>query len=134
MSSLKNMDRHIADRPSIFRLLDLSGPSSPPLCPRPWPFFSPNFHVISENSKQVVWYQRRIQDPVKYLKAVDYFYKTLHFRCLTVLWIWFPFLNKKYMVLNSVIKIQRIEQLWTQIKDIHLDQPCTKQFSQNLWL
>ena len=53
MSSLKNIDRHKSDRPSIFRLLDLSGPSSPPLCPRPWPFFSANRHVISENLRQV---------------------------------------------------------------------------------
>ena len=120
MSSLKNKDRHILDRPSIFRLLDLSGLSSPPLCPRPWAFFSANLHIIFENLKQVFWYQRRIQDLVKYLKAVDYFYKMLHLRCLTVLWIWFPFWNKKkFIALNSVIKIQRIEQFWTQIKNFY---------------
>ena len=34
MSSLKKKDRHISDRPSIFNLLDLSGPRPPPLCHR----------------------------------------------------------------------------------------------------
>ena len=37
-------------------------------------------------------------------------------------------------MLNSVIKTKKIEQFWTQIKDIQLDQPSTKQFSQNSWL
>ena len=34
--------------------------------------------------------------------------------------------------MNSVIKSQRIEQFWTQIKDIQFNQPGTKQFTQNL--
>ena len=96
MSSLKNKDRHISDKPSIFRLLDLSVPQ--PLGIGSWspqPSFAANFHVISENLKQVIWYQWRIQNPVKCLKAVDYFCKTLHLRCLTGLWIWFPFWDKK---------------------------------------
>ena len=54
MSSLKNKERHISDRPSIFRLLDLFGPGHPPLCPPPRPFFPANLYVISENIKQVV--------------------------------------------------------------------------------
>ena len=37
-----------------------------------------------------------------------------------------PFFN-----LNSEIKSQRVEQFWTQMKDIQLDQARTKQFSQN---
>ena len=37
-----------------------------------------------------------------------------------------PFFN-----LNSEIKSQRVEQFWTQMKDIPLDQARTKQFSQN---
>ena len=36
-----------------------------------------------------------------------------------------PFFN-----LNS----ERVEQFWTQMKDIQLDQARTKQFSQNSWL
>ena len=40
-----------------------------------------------------------------------------------------PFFN-----LNSEIKSQRVEQFWTQMKDIPLDQARTKQFSQNSWL
>ena len=134
MSSLKNKESHISDRPSIFRLLDLSAPGHPRLCPHPRPFFFANLYVISENIKQVVWYQRRIQDPVKYLKPVDNFYKTLHLRC----WQWSGygslFETKKFIALISAIKIQRIEQFWTQTKEIQLDQPRTKQFSQNSWL
>ena len=95
MSSLKNKERQILERSSIFRLLDLSRLRPPPLCPRSRPFSSANLYVISENLKQVVWYQRRIQGPVKYLKDADNFYKTLHLRCLTVLWIWFSFWNKE---------------------------------------
>ena len=36
--------------------------------------------------------------------------------------------------LNSEIKSQRVEQFWTQMKDIQLDQARTNQFSQNSWL
>ena len=35
MSSLKNKDRHISDKPSIFSLLDLPGPQTLRL--GPWP-------------------------------------------------------------------------------------------------
>ena len=52
-----------------------------------WSSFSGKFHIISANLKQVVWYQRRIENPVKHLKAIDYFYKRLYLRCLTGLWI-----------------------------------------------
>ena len=54
MSSMKNKERHISDRPSIFRLLNLSGPGKPALCPSLRPFFSANLYVISENIKQVI--------------------------------------------------------------------------------
>ena len=54
MSSLKNKERHISDRTSIFRLLDLYGPGHPSLYPLPQPFFSANLCVIFEDIKQVV--------------------------------------------------------------------------------
>ena len=46
MSSLKNKDRHISDKPSVLRLLDLSS-LQPLLLGRPQPSFSASLHVIS---------------------------------------------------------------------------------------
>ena len=56
----------------------------PPPSPRPSPLclrlsFFANLHAISEHLKQIVWYQRPIQNSVKYLKAVHYFLQNTPF-------------------------------------------------------
>ena len=90
-------------KPSIFRLLDLAGTQPRTSALGRQPSFPANLHAISENLKQVIWYQSRIQNPVKYLKAIGCFYKTSHLRCSTALWIWFLSWNKNFVVLNSII-------------------------------
>ena len=83
------------------RFIRLSAPGPRPsyLTPRLRASCSANLRMISVSLKEAVWYQRCIQNFVKHLKAANYFYKTLHLRCLTGslirLWIWFPFWKKK---------------------------------------
>ena len=76
----------------FFRLLDISGPRLPallsgrrPLALAPQPSCSPKLYAISANLKQVIWYQRSIQNLVKHPQTVHYFQKTLHLRCLMMM-------------------------------------------------
>ena len=70
---------HILDKPSVFRLLDLSSPQISSLSPCLRLSFTANLHVISEHLNQIVWYQRPIQNSVKYLKAVHHFLQNTPF-------------------------------------------------------
>ena len=129
MSSLKNKDRHISDKPSIFRLLDLSVPQSPRLGSRPPTLFFCYSYCHFWKPKASYLISVAYSGPCQISKSRWLFLQNP--KCFAGLWIWSPFWNKK---VYSVEYNNEQEQFWTQIKDIQLDQPRTKQFSQNSWL